>query len=191
MISLEDLTAGLGLSDLTTDEETALVALEVRVVAYLERETGRHFGPVQALVETLRGRGDPTLWLNESPGSISQVRTRQVVGDAWTVITESASDGFELSGFELTRKYPYTWRSGSYVEVTYNFGYAVGSEPGEIRQLVMKIVKHEWELRVVPAGVMSESVGPHSKTYAAPDAIPDIDELPQVRTMLLKWTHPV
>lgn len=187
MIAIADLTQWLQ----APDGDIALLSdLEPRAVAFVERSTGRHFGVSQAFVEILEGRGTDTLWLNEEPASITSVRERAQTGDSWTTVVEADADGFELRGARLIRKGVSKWTDGYEVEVTYNFGYAVDAEPGEIRQLVIDLVKLKYDLRDVEQGLESEKVGPVAVSYANGEFTGELAQIPWVNETLAAWRRP-
>lgn len=183
MISIPDLTSYLDLDSQSAADDVALRDLERRAVAIVEQETGRHFGPNETFVEILVGHGTQELYLNEIPAAITTLEERAQVGDSWTAITD-----FELRGSRLIRTAGNAFTAGYEYRATYDFGYAAGEEPGAIRQLVMKLVKREWDVRSRPAGVQSEQVGPEKVTYADSSPDPDLEGL--VRETVAAWRWP-
>ena len=184
MIAPDDLVDWLGLGVPSTSDLAMVTDLENRAVAFVEQFTDRHFGPTQTFVEIIDAEGKAALWLKEEPGSITQVRERAQPGDTWTAVV--AGD-FELRDARLIRTGGSVWTAGNEVEVTYDFGYESGQEPGGIRQLVIDLVKLKWDLRTVEQGVESERVGPHAVTYARGEFTADIKQIPWVRETLDAW----
>lgn len=172
MIQLSELVAWLG-NPSDPEAPGLLVGLEERAVATIERETARHFGPVATHVETLVGDGTRKLRLRERPTEITSVEERQRPGDAWTEVTDTADDGWELSTpprlptpSSLLRKNGIPWRRGYEYRVTYEFGYAEGEEPSDIRQAVMDIVAVKYQERG-REGVRGETIGDYSYSIMA------------------------
>ena len=178
MIALSDLKEWLGVTVSTYD--TMLTALEARAVAFVEKQTGRYFGAVEAIEWELRGDGSEKLWLPESPvktdGTAAAVADLVVVyrgwpGDDETTLTHSDDDGFLLRSSQrgrfprwwLHRKGGELWWCGYEYDVTTKRGYATSGEPGDIRQLVLDLCALKWNLRD-KAGLESETVGGYSYT---------------------------
>lgn len=187
MIEVSDLTRWLDIATPTDAEMLLLNDLETRAVAFIERQANRHFGASQTFVETFTGLDSSVIWLNESPASITQVRTRAWVGDTWVIVATGDDDGWELRGRRLMRKSPFVWTTGYEIEVTYDFGYTAGQEPSDIRQLVFDLVKLKWDLRTDAAGVAAEKVGPHSITYAQGTFTGELAQIPWVADTLDSW----
>lgn len=183
MIEIDDLRYALNTGDLTAEETIFLTDLEKRAVAFVERTTGRHFGATQTFTEILDGKGNDTLWLNEAPGSITTVEERARAGDAWSVITD-----FELRGARVIRTDGKVWTSSYEYRVTYDFGYAAGSEPGEIRQLVIDLVKLKYDERCTNIALSSEALA--DERYTRDAFTSKLESIPWVRETLDAWRWP-
>lgn len=196
MIDVSDLHDWLGNPDepRVTD---LLTALELRAVDIVQTETGRYFGPSTARVEYLCGDGTNVLRLRESPSSVTTVEYRDNVGDAWTVITDTDVDGWELrppptsdiaAPASLLRKAGYVWSRTREFRVTYPFGYTAGSEPGDIRQAVMDIVAFLYQERG-RQGLRGETIGDHSYSIMAEatGVRSMITSLPAVGMTITRW----
>lgn len=172
MILLSELKQHLGSGELATvpDADAVLVGLEEHAVDFLERETGRHFGPSQTHIEHLDGSGGRELFLNEAPGAITSVEYRCEIGDDWTALASSSSDGWELRDRRLLRKGGYVWARDEEYRVTYDFGYAEGEEPPEIRGLVIDLVAHRWRQRGIE-GHSSGGLGDYRFSAADLDGV--------------------
>lgn len=164
MIAIDDLLSWLG-NPGEPNVLTVLEALEGMAVDIVQRETGRYFGPVVEHVELLSGVGTARLRLRERPDEVALVEHRMRPGDAWADV-----DGFELYtlpratvGSELVRTGHQRWLLGHEYQATYNFGYAEGEEPGEIRAAVMDVVDLLYHDRT-RKGLRSESIGDYSYT---------------------------
>lgn len=191
MIEIDDLRYYLGLGDMTAGQVIALTDVEQRTVEFVEQQTGRHFGPVETMTEYLAGTGIRRLWLKESPDAITSVRDRPLTEFDWTTIAETDDDGWELRGRELLRRNGFGWTTAREYEVVYDFGYAAGTEPGDIRQLVMDLVKMKWDMRDRSADLISETEGAQSRRYASPDqSTSALLDVPWVRETIANYRHP-
>lgn len=170
MIPVEEL---IDVLDGATDADTAeIVELEQNAVAFVQTQTRRYFGPPKQTTEVVKGKGTSNLWLrhiaiDEVPADyynevVVSVVERQYAGNDGTAITDfqvRVEDGevrlVRLNGGVWTYGYEYT--------VTYWHGYPAGEEPGDIRQLVVDLVKSRWNMRELE-GLRSESIGGYSYT---------------------------
>lgn len=167
MIALAELKAWLS-EPSEPGVDDILTALEPQAVIVVERETGRYFGASITHTEIVVGDGTGTLRLAERPNTITSVEERRRAGDTWTEIVETADDGFESripsaapARTKLIRKNGRIWRSGWEYRVIYDFGYAAGAEPGDIRLAVKQVVALLYAERG-REGLRTESVGDHS-----------------------------
>lgn len=169
MIDLADLKAWLG-DPQGENVDALLTALEARAVDLVENETERYFGTSTTHTEILKGDATRRLWLNEAPSSLTSIEERYRPGYTWTAITEGDSDGWELrqpkssSGVaSVHRKNGHVWLWEYEYRVVYEFGYAAGNEPPEIRQAVLDLVALAYRGRG-KEGLRSENIGDYSYT---------------------------
>lgn len=188
MIALADLKAWLG-DPQGAGVDDLLTALEARAVDLVESETERYFGTSTTHTELLAGDATPRLWLNEAPSELTSIEERYRPGDAWTAIAEGDADGWELrqpksaSGVaSVLRKNGHVWLWGHEYRVIYDFGYAAGNEPGEIRQAVLDLVALQFQDRG-KQGFRSERIGDYSYTLA--DGAGHLT--PSVKRTLSRW----
>jgi len=130
------------------EHDALLTALEARSVEMVEAMTGRVF-PTAALeasypqtTEVFDGKLSRVLWLQEEPSTLVSVSTRTGLDVAWVAL---AATDYELAG----RKLIYVWgdwpQGYRNIRAIYRSGYAVGGEPGDIRQAVIELVT--WQYR--------------------------------------------
>jgi hypothetical protein len=193
VIALEDLKAWLGVTG--TDSDALLTALEARAVDFVQRETGRYFGIETERVELIRGDGSDTLGLRERPelesesvaGGITLVESRALTAESWTAIADTEwelhlpMDDTGILGGALYRMGD-VWRRDTRYRVTYDFGYVVGAEPGEIRQAVIDIVELKY-LERGRFGLRGETLGDYSYTLGQRD----IENVPDLMGTLNRW----
>lgn len=146
MISVDDLKLALRVTH--TAEDDYITALEAAAVGYIERFTGRTFSAEVEVTEYLWGRGTDTLVLRETPGGTLTVVERATPGATGTTIAAGDEDGYLVRGRKLVRKNGHAWYRGYEYAATYTQGYAAGSEPDDIQNLVKQIVAHWYERRI-------------------------------------------
>lgn len=166
MITLSDLKAWLG-DPAEPGVDALLTALEERAVEIVQGETDWYFGPEITHTVHLTGEGFTKLYLRARPTAITSVESRANTEDPWVAITEAG--GWELQlprpdwmGAVLLRKNG-VWTAGTQYRVVYEFGYAAGDEPGDIRQAVIDIVDMLYHDRA-RKGLRSETIGDYSYT---------------------------
>lgn len=162
MIPLEVLKLHIRTADPdATIEDGVLQQYEEAAVAYVERATGRYFGPPAERVEILDPSGADVLWLAEAPiadpaeGRETVVAERR--GAEWTDL-DAEETPYELDGRQLYREGGWA-RGRRSVRVTYWAGYSAGNEPADIRQAVLELAALYYEERL-PVGEMTAEV-PH------------------------------
>jgi hypothetical protein len=161
VISVADLRTALKLEPLddayAEEEEAAyLEDLEEAAVAFVERYTGRYYGPeVEDSEHVVGGSASGTLFLPERMSVITSVASRSYLGGTETEIGEEDADGWLLKigpgathGFQLIRRGGGWWDAGLEYVVIGTIGYAAGTEPPDIRKAVIKIVGRWNEQRV-------------------------------------------
>jgi hypothetical protein len=161
MISVADLRTALKLEPLedayAEEEEVAyLEDLEAAAVAFVERYTGRYYGPeVDDEELVVGGTASGVLYLPERMSTVTAVAGRSYLGGTETEIGEDDDDGWMLKvgpgathGFQLMRRGGSWWDGSLEYVVTGTIGYAAGDEPPDIRKAVIKIVGRWNEQRV-------------------------------------------
>jgi hypothetical protein len=168
-----------------------VMELEEQAVAYVQRATGRYFGPLGVVTEVLRGSGTGRLWLSESPlktgdpaGYVITVEEAYRPGDE-PALLDADDYAVRASAFEgwLERRGGRTWRAGSEYHITYTRGYEEGGEPADIRRYVMAWVARQWSMRG-KEGLQSEQIGGYSYTLSKmSDA--------EAESIIAQWRRPV
>ena len=199
MIDLADLKVELDIDAGDDSFDAWLLAIEPRAVAYVEMRTHRYFGPEADLTEYIIGLDHPRLYLESNvadEGYLTEVIERQYAGDTGVTITGSASSGFVIRQSArqsfLVRKGGYTWLRDYEYEVTYTRGYATGTEPGEIRQLVIDLIAARFSSREEGGtGIQSETIGGYS--YRKGDFTDgELSALGPLATQVIEtWMRPV
>lgn len=133
MIPVPELRDYLRLDHL--EDDYLLEQVERAAVAYVERETGRYFGPREEGTEHLAGTGTSALWLADEPAGPVEV----VNSYDWPVVD------FTVHGRRLHRVAG--WATTSCYAVTYERGYEEGEEPADVRLAVMQLVALMYEYR--------------------------------------------
>jgi hypothetical protein len=125
-------------------------------VAYVERYTGRYFGAVAEIVETLDGSGADVLWLRETPAATPAILVESRASDTWETV-DLDDHPYETDGRQLYLSGGWTYGRRN-VRVTYTAGYAAGEEPADIRQVVMELVAKMYQFRtpVVTGTIVAE-----------------------------------
>jgi hypothetical protein len=139
MIDTETLKAHLRLDPDETIEDALLDEYEAAAVAYVERYTGRYFGPPAERVDYLEGTGAREMWLSEEPTGVVVVVSDEV---------EVEAEDFTVRGRRL--RHASAWGLSAYptdVVATYSAGYAAGEEPADIRVAVMELVGKMYKYR--------------------------------------------
>lgn len=191
MIGIPELRRHLNPAD-SGAEDAYAAELEAAAVALVERLTGRYFGPVRTTTEFVIGTGSrvlrvdgPIVTVGYEP--IVVVNERLYSGDDPAEITAGADDGFVVRDDALYRKGGRVWFCGYEYEITYQQGYAEGTEPADIRLAVMQIVGL-WYAKGLDsqAGlVQSETIGNYSYTLSA--AAAEAVQLPVVISSVNAW----
>lgn len=175
MISLEELKIWLEVASDDSSFDTVLTQLEEAAVAFVQRKTGRYFGPVGQVTERLRGSGGERLWLAEAPTSDPTVVLEYAspgadpvtidAADAAGFLVRKATGPTDTNDGWLVRKGGAVWDPCREYEVTYQRGYQEGQEPADIRQVVIGLCALRWGMKG-REGLRSEQRGDQS--YAMP-----------------------
>jgi hypothetical protein len=144
------------LSGSTEDDHPRIEEMVDAALAFLSKQTGRHFGPVEGAIEYLEGRGDRSLWLDVEPvGAVTVEHDGEAIDPAT----------YEARGRQLVRTDGRWWAFEEYA-VAYERGYTEETLPDDIRQCVYEIVGEWWNHRD-NAGLQAETIGGYSYTKAA------------------------
>jgi hypothetical protein len=194
MIPLSELKAYLGIEATDQASDVALFEMEKNAVAFVETHTHRYFGPPAAFEEIIVGDGTRKLWLAEPPlpdaeaeygTRVGTVEERSVPGADPVLLEERTDFEVRTPGHEgiLVRWGGNVWTRGYEYTVTYWRGYPYGTEPGDIRQVVLDLcsVKHN---QAGQEGVKSETIGGYS--YALFTAA-DLGNVPGAQATLDGW----
>jgi hypothetical protein len=206
MIPLELLRAYTGATeDVTTD--LVLTDLERQAVAYVQRRTGRYFGPLETVTETIPGyrcwgyhprrcRAGDRLYLTDLPALVAAdygefetpVTVDVVRGARADDLTPLPDVALRQQGLEawLVRTDGGTWDIHSEYHVTYVRGYAEGEEPDDIRRFVVAWVSRQWSMRGKD-GIASETIGGYSYTLAKDQG----ESLSEMDAIIASWIRPV
>jgi hypothetical protein len=173
-------------------------------VAFVERQTGRYFGEPDELTEYLIGDGTRNLWIRDrvvpvdtdsgEEYAVASVRARTNPGGDPTELEQ----GTDYLVRPLDRETPLVrtggnvWTRGTEYEVLYLRGYVLGTEPADIRQLVIDLIKIRATLWG-KEGLSGESIGGYSYTRPAIHAFEDGDLRSIVGAMatIKAWRRPV
>lgn len=152
MISLADLILHLKVE---TDLDNELIEeYEAAAVNIVQDQSGRYFGPLKLATEHFDVcRFDQRTLLLKDPARLEDISASPAItapiveeleGSVYAVVDP---DTYIVDGDFLVRLndyWPYGQRS---VKVTYWVGYAQGSEPADVRAVVMEIVAHKYRNR--------------------------------------------
>jgi hypothetical protein len=198
MISISELRDYLEIEDdQEEDVDHILARLESYAVAFVEKQTNRHFGPKGDVTVVVMGTTSQRLYLPyavalPASSAITIVEERRQPGDTATEITTAASDGYILrtNGQEawLVRKGGARWQDGYEYTVTFKRGYAPGYEPGDIRRIVLKLVELDWNSRG-GEGVKSETISGYSYSGMTNEQLEDA--IPGWTDTIESWRPPV
>jgi hypothetical protein len=197
MIGLPRLRRWLSLAEDDSSRDELLLDLAAQALAYLSRQTGRYFGPLEYHTETLSGRGTGSLWLSEPvlldyeplppvpedpdvpedpewtpPALMVEIDGRMLAPDRYEV------DGRTLHHLGGWRSWPWGVRN---VRVSYWRGYTEETLPDDIAGAVRALLRL-WASRT--EGLKSETIGGYSYTVAdaTTDGLPPI-----VRDTIHAW----
>ena len=175
-----------------------------RALAWIQAQSGRYFGtPTEFVIRAHRDRR--TYWLPEIPNNVEgesddvyafEVHEKNSAGE-WELVEDT---DYELIPPDMDRLYEMptvefedvpcpTWpRSRKTLRFTFTAGYANGSLPGDIQQLVLDMVKAWWGDRTT-GGLKSESIDGYSyERWISGDGARFAEDW---KATLTKWRHPV
>lgn len=162
MIPLRDLKRHLKVDADITADDPLIVEMEQAAVAFMQNETGRHFGGSGEIVEVLSSNGWASIWLSAAPEIDDDylpflLERRSGPSGEWEAV--DAND-YDVDGYRL---YPLTyWTPGRRTlrATYYSAAYAEGAEPPDVQQAVRELVTRMYKVRLpqvdvadVPAGV--------------------------------------
>lgn len=199
MISITDLELLLKIPRETDTE--LLTEFEAAAVQFIQGETKRYFGPVETVVEYVKGRDHEVLPLRELTATVTSVVEQAYPGDASaTTIVEADDDGFVIRGdtvSTLVRKGGDKWYRGMEYVVTYERGYleldagppADVAAPDDIRTAVFLVVAALYNQGKPSAGasaILSEKIGNYSYTKGIlGDQL--YKNVPALHSIVMRW----
>lgn len=157
MISIDQLRSATRVRG--TSQDSYLRELEVRALAYLEAKTHKYYGSEVTRTDRLPGLGTNQLILLEPVNDITTTVITEIVqvGEVGTILTRTASDGFELWDTRtVMRRGGSLWTLGYLYQCVYPTGYESGMEPPLARDIVTKLVVY-WNERRVPLPNVGEA----------------------------------
>lgn len=166
MIILSALKEYLKVDEDETADDLLILEIEQAAIAYLQNETGRYWGPIVELTETLSGNGWAPVWLQADP--ITQddadypndypplaLELRSFPNGTWSTLEQGT--GYEVDGGRL---YPLTyWTPGRRtLRAVYWAGFEDGEAPADIQQAVRELCVRMYDHRspVVSGTVVAE-----------------------------------
>lgn len=167
MITLADLKLAQRIDVSDTSQDAHITKLEAAAVAFVQRYTGRYFGPPVADAEmVLTGSGSAEMLLADYASAVTAVGNRPYPGGEIAEIGTDATNGWSLrlapgetSSLRLIRHGGSVWDGPVEFVVTATIGYAAGAEPADVRQAVGMLVAHWFELRIpVALGTVAPEV---------------------------------
>jgi hypothetical protein len=160
MLNIETVKSWLGIPETTDTFDDALVELDERVGATIERALQWYFGPPRAVDAVLDGTGTAAMFLSQPPvNGVVAVYSRGGVGGTWELMD---SETYELRGRGLY--VAGTWAKG---RLNYRAVYEEGfvEVPGDIQQVALEALSATWKKRGREA-FTSETLGDYSYTLA-------------------------
>lgn len=177
--------------------DPALVTdMVARAIAFVEQQTHRRFGLVEAASFVLEGTGTTFLRLPEPvvvPDSDEAlvVTERQYAGESGATVTAFDVRSGGNTDY-LVRHGGTPWTNGWEYQVDYQRGYEVDHLPADIEQLVLYLVSIRVG-RLGREGILSETIGGYSysigATYAFEDG--DLRAIPGAMRTIERWRRPV
>jgi len=160
-----------GTADDTTANDAILQRLIDGATDALGHELARYLGPPTEQRETRHGGpylGLPVIFLFQEPVDTDvTVATRTAPGQTWEAVDEA---DYVIEGRAL--RHATAWPAGrANVRIIYTAGYAVGSGPPELMDLVYDLVALRWGARGENAAMESETFGDYSYTRKELDGL--------------------
>lgn len=195
MITLEQILRAV--PGTTVEDADRLLEIEAGAVAFVETQTGRYFGPPELFEEFIYGKGGSRIYLRDHvtsdpdyPGDAAVVTLseRGVIGGNPTELHQD-TDFVLRQGtreFVLLRTAGDAWPVNYENEAIYWRGYQAGEEPADIRELVIGLIQHRWDM-VGKAGLRSETIGGYAWSRFEGS---DLDAVPGARDTIEAWRRP-
>lgn len=161
MIAIADLRNALRVEDDTPAAENDLIRdYERAAVAFVERDTGRYFGPAVERTDYFTAYGQPVLWLENTPAGAVTVTSDGTAVDA---------ADFETRGRRIVREGGWgDYRRPVEIAATYTAGGTVPDPvgapdvweaPADIRNAVRMLTGHWYENRIpVATGTVAPEI---------------------------------
>lgn len=154
MIGLRDLRLHLKVDPDQTTDDTLIVEMEQAAVAYLQNQTGRHFGGQGEITEVLSSNGWASIWLQAAPEIDDDylpflLERRTTPSGEWEVVPATE---YEVDGYRL---YPLAyWTPGRRTlrATYYSAGYSEGAEPADIQEAIRRLVTKLYTKRAPTVG---------------------------------------
>lgn len=190
LVTLDALKLALGIDEDDESEDESLEAIEGRVAAFVEAQTGRRFQTAETRVEYKEGSGTRTLYLSghiepsdTEDDVLVAIRDRPLSGGAWSDVD---AEDFELrAAGTLVRLDGSVWRADYEYELTYEDGYA--EAPADIQALVIELIGLERSNASGDAGLVSEQIGPYKYTLDTTAAAASLSVTDSARATLNRW----
>lgn len=195
MIPLAELKGWLESPD---GDDTVVQDLAERAAAFLERQSGRYFGPLLQRTVRLDGPGTDELWLDEAPvvdaGAVPPMAlvVEERSGDTWTTVDPLE---YEAVGAVLFRE-DVVWDCGRRnFRVTFWSGYEWVNQgtfdlavPDDVRQAVLDLVALKYRGRGAE-GLQSEEIGGYRASRPAHYAFSegDLKMVPGLLATIESW----
>lgn len=165
MVELALLKEVLRIPSSDTSEDAYLEQCEAAAVVYVEARTGLHLGPPEETTVVLDGPRYGSMWLDQEPiiGDPTPTFTLEVRrGDSWAVVPP---EDYELDGNRLYA--PGGWQEGvRNYRATYTRGFSPGTEPDDLRQVVIWLAVHCFTERTpVVTGAITAQMPIHLREF--------------------------
>jgi len=155
----------------STEHDAILMALENRLVSYLDRVTDHWFGGSKSFTDVINGDGTDKAWLKQRPLTVETIEYRSAGGLWQTMITGAPipTTDVEVANNRqlilLQNSSPSTFAAGTQnIKVTYTGGYAdpTTDVPEEVKQALLESVEDSFRTRLTttPGFVVPDGASP-------------------------------
>jgi hypothetical protein len=171
VIELDELKLQLGLST-TSEYDELLELLEPDAISFISERSGAYIGEPESTLEYRDGGNGVSMILASDPIlELESIETRSGVsltGGSVAWATEDLADYLVVDRRieSLVGVFP---PGQSNVRITYKRGYAIGSEPGFVRQAVKELVEQWFRDRVTATGGIAPR--PESELVSVPRTV--------------------